>query len=65
MFCINQNELQRAVRIYVEDLAWSDKRGNLRYPKIDDFYHIVKLHILVNYNVTLEDNMVSLYMRRI
>ncbi|XP_017479679.1 PREDICTED: protein FAM69C [Rhagoletis zephyria] len=53
-------EFRRADRIYVEDLAWSDKRGHLRYPKIDDFYHIVKLHILINYNVTLEDNMIKL-----
>ncbi|XP_054732666.1 divergent protein kinase domain 1C [Anastrepha obliqua] len=41
------------------DLAWRSKSGKLNYPKLEDFHHIIKMHLLVNYNVTLEENTLS------
>lgn len=43
-----------------DGLTWRDKNGDDVYPKSADLYHMIKMHLLVNYNVTLEDNAVSL-----
>lgn len=42
-----------------DDLSWTNSKGESIYPKIEEFYEIVKLHIILAYNVTLDDNMVS------
>nr|XP_014092963.1 uncharacterized protein LOC106619413 [Bactrocera oleae] len=39
-----------------DGLTWRDKNGDDVYPKSADLYHMIKMHLLVNYNVTLEDN---------
>ncbi|XP_049313082.1 divergent protein kinase domain 1C [Bactrocera dorsalis] len=43
----------------LDDLTWRDKNGVNVYPKSADLYHMVKMHLLVNYNVTLEDNVLK------
>ncbi|XP_067646427.1 divergent protein kinase domain 1C isoform X2 [Eurosta solidaginis] len=52
-------EFRRASKIN-DDLSWKDSSGGLILPKIDDFHHIIKLHIMINYNVTLEENMIKI-----
>lgn len=42
-----------------DDLSWINSHGIQVYPKIENFHHIVKMHITLTYNVTLDDNMVS------
>lgn len=43
-----------------DDLSWTNSKGEEIYPKIEEFHEIVKLHIILAYNVTLDDNMVSI-----
>lgn len=42
-----------------DDLSWTNSKGEAIYPKIEEFHEIVKLHIILAYNVTLDDNMVG------
>lgn len=42
-----------------DDLAWQDTDGNNVYPKSSDLQHMIKMHLLLNYNVTLEDNVLK------
>ncbi|XP_064546060.1 divergent protein kinase domain 1C [Drosophila montana] len=41
-----------------DDLSWTNSKGEAIYPKIEEFHEIVKLHIILAYNVTLDDNMI-------
>ncbi|XP_034105344.1 divergent protein kinase domain 1C [Drosophila albomicans] len=41
-----------------DDLSWTNSKGESIYPKIEEFHEIVKLHIILAYNVTLDDNMI-------
>ncbi|KAI9588522.1 divergent protein kinase domain 1C [Glossina fuscipes] len=41
-----------------DDLSWTNSLGNQVYPKIENFHRIVKMHITLSYNVTLDDNMI-------
>jgi len=43
-----------------DELSWTNNKGESIYPKIEEFHEIVKLHIILSYNVTLDDNMVGL-----
>ncbi|TMW49921.1 hypothetical protein DOY81_005006, partial [Sarcophaga bullata] len=48
-------KLARHIR---DDLSWVNSHGEQVYPKIENFHHIVKMHITLTYNVTLDDNMI-------
>ncbi|XP_022219651.2 divergent protein kinase domain 1C [Drosophila obscura] len=41
-----------------DELSWKNTKGEAIYPKIEEFHEIVKLHIILAYNVTLDDNMI-------
>ncbi|KAH8334776.1 hypothetical protein KR067_005333 [Drosophila pandora] len=41
-----------------DELSWTNSKGEAIYPKIEEFHEIVKLHIILAYNVTLDDNMI-------
>ncbi|XP_030373017.1 divergent protein kinase domain 1C [Scaptodrosophila lebanonensis] len=41
-----------------DELSWTNSNGEAIYPKIEEFHEIVKLHIILSYNVTLDDNMI-------
>ncbi|KAI8039265.1 divergent protein kinase domain 1C [Drosophila gunungcola] len=41
-----------------DELSWTNSKGESIYPKLEEFHEIVKLHIILAYNVTLDDNMI-------
>ncbi|EDW92775.1 divergent protein kinase domain 1C [Drosophila yakuba] len=41
-----------------DELSWTNNKGESIYPKLEEFHEIVKLHIILAYNVTLDDNMI-------
>lgn len=41
------------------DIIWYDKNGKPNYPKIEEFEKIIKTKIIISYNFTLEDDVVS------
>ncbi|XP_037940733.1 divergent protein kinase domain 1C [Teleopsis dalmanni] len=42
-----------------DDLRWKNSKNELVFPKIEDFHRIVKLHITLTYNVSLDDSMIG------
>ncbi|XP_073844066.1 divergent protein kinase domain 1C isoform X1 [Musca autumnalis] len=62
MFTAEKNGDVYAVKLarhIKDDLSWINSRGMQVYPKIENFHHIVKMHITLTYNVTLDDNMIK------
>ncbi|XP_055913868.1 divergent protein kinase domain 1C isoform X3 [Eupeodes corollae] len=41
------------------DLSWRDSKGIQKYPHIDVFQRMVKMHITLSYNVSLDESMIS------
>lgn len=41
------------------ELSWKDKTGTWIYPHIDVFQRMVKMHITLSYNVSLDESMIS------
>ncbi|XP_055847182.1 divergent protein kinase domain 1C [Episyrphus balteatus] len=41
------------------DLSWKDSKGVHKYPHIDVFQRMVRMHITLSYNVSLDESMIS------